>query len=171
MTIYGYARVSTKDQTLASQDAQLREAGCAKVYSEKISGVRSDRPELAKVLKRLEPWRPAHGHPARSAGALDQGSAQCAGRGCQGWRGFQVIGRCMGGYDDTARQAHADDAWRAGRVRAFTDPCAYKRRQIPRKSPWREIWPPAFRPSVRALRGLLRAKRRRILLGPTTSVM
>ena len=55
MTIYGYARVSTKDQTLASQDAQLREAGCAKVYSEKISGVRSDRPELAKVLKRLEP--------------------------------------------------------------------------------------------------------------------
>jgi DNA invertase Pin-like site-specific DNA recombinase len=55
VTIYGYARVSTKDQTLASQDAQLREAGCAKVYSEKISGVRSDRPELAKVLKRLEP--------------------------------------------------------------------------------------------------------------------
>jgi DNA invertase Pin-like site-specific DNA recombinase len=55
VTIYGYARVSTKDQTLASQDALLREAGCAKVYSEKISGVRSDRPELAKVLKRLEP--------------------------------------------------------------------------------------------------------------------
>ena len=54
MNIYGYARVSTKDQTLASQDAQLREAGCAKVYSEKISGVRSDRPELAKVLKRLD---------------------------------------------------------------------------------------------------------------------
>jgi DNA invertase Pin-like site-specific DNA recombinase len=54
MTIYGYARVSTDGQSLASQDAQLTAAGCAKVYSEKISGARSDRPELAKVLKRLE---------------------------------------------------------------------------------------------------------------------
>jgi DNA invertase Pin-like site-specific DNA recombinase len=54
MTIYGYARVSTKDQTLASQDAQLHAAGCAKVYAEKVSGARTDRPELAKVLKRLE---------------------------------------------------------------------------------------------------------------------
>jgi DNA invertase Pin-like site-specific DNA recombinase len=54
MSIYGYARVSTDGQSLASQDAQLRAAGCAKVYSEKVSGARSDRPELAKLLKRLE---------------------------------------------------------------------------------------------------------------------
>ena len=54
MTIYGYARVSTDGQTLASQDAQLHAAGCAKVYSEKASGARSDRPELAKLLRRLE---------------------------------------------------------------------------------------------------------------------
>jgi len=53
MTIYGYARVSTDGQSLASQDAQLHAADCAKVYSEKISGARSDRPELAKLLKRL----------------------------------------------------------------------------------------------------------------------
>ena len=54
MSIYGYARVSTKDQSLASQDAQLRAAGCTKIYAEKISGARSDRPELAKLLKRLD---------------------------------------------------------------------------------------------------------------------
>jgi DNA invertase Pin-like site-specific DNA recombinase len=54
MTTYGYARVSTDGQSLASQDAELRAAGCAKVYAEKISGARSDRPELAKVLKRLD---------------------------------------------------------------------------------------------------------------------
>jgi DNA invertase Pin-like site-specific DNA recombinase len=53
MTIYGYARVSTDGQSLASQDAELHAAGCAKVYAEKISGARSDRPELAKALKRL----------------------------------------------------------------------------------------------------------------------
>ena len=35
MPIYGYARVSTDDESLAWQDAQLRAAGCVKVYSEK----------------------------------------------------------------------------------------------------------------------------------------
>jgi DNA invertase Pin-like site-specific DNA recombinase len=29
-------------------------AGCAKVYQEKLSGARTDRAELAKVVKRLE---------------------------------------------------------------------------------------------------------------------
>jgi DNA invertase Pin-like site-specific DNA recombinase len=40
---------------LASQDADLHKAGCAKVFSEKISGAKSDRPELAKLIRRLEP--------------------------------------------------------------------------------------------------------------------
>jgi DNA invertase Pin-like site-specific DNA recombinase len=52
--LYGYARVSTDGQSLASQQAELHAAGSMKVYAEKISGARSDRPELAKVLKRLE---------------------------------------------------------------------------------------------------------------------
>jgi DNA invertase Pin-like site-specific DNA recombinase len=54
MTIYGYARVSTDGQTLAAQDAQLHAAGCAKVYSEKVSGAKTDRAELGKLLKRLD---------------------------------------------------------------------------------------------------------------------
>jgi DNA invertase Pin-like site-specific DNA recombinase len=41
-------------QTLAAQDAQLHAAGCAKVYSEKVSGAQTDRAELAKLLKRLD---------------------------------------------------------------------------------------------------------------------
>ena len=40
--------------TFRPQDAQLHAAGCAKVYAEKVSGARSDRPELAKLLRRLE---------------------------------------------------------------------------------------------------------------------
>jgi len=55
MPLYGYARVSTRDQDLAAQDAELRAAGCAKVFKEKISGAKTDRPELAKVIRRLEP--------------------------------------------------------------------------------------------------------------------
>ncbi len=55
MTSYGYARVSTRDQTLASQEAQLSQAGAAKIYSEQISGARSDRPALHRLLARLQP--------------------------------------------------------------------------------------------------------------------
>src|SRR6516225_6114603 len=45
----------TDGQTLAAQDAALHAAGCAKVYGEKQSGTKTDRPELAKLLRRLEP--------------------------------------------------------------------------------------------------------------------
>jgi DNA invertase Pin-like site-specific DNA recombinase len=55
MTIYGYARVSTRDQDLSAQTAELMAAGCAKVYREKVSGAKTDRAELAKVTGRLEP--------------------------------------------------------------------------------------------------------------------
>ena len=55
MTVYGYARVSTDGQTLAAQDGQLHAAGCAKVFSEKVSGAKTDRAALGKLLKRLEP--------------------------------------------------------------------------------------------------------------------
>jgi DNA invertase Pin-like site-specific DNA recombinase len=54
MTTYGYARVSTDGQSLASQEAELKAAGCIRVFAEKISGARSDRAELAKALKRIE---------------------------------------------------------------------------------------------------------------------
>ena len=54
MAMYGYARVSTDGQTLAAQDAQLHAAGCAKTYSEKASGAKTDRAELAKLVRRLE---------------------------------------------------------------------------------------------------------------------
>jgi DNA invertase Pin-like site-specific DNA recombinase len=53
--IVGYARVSTNGQDLAAQIAELQAAGCAKVYSEKLSGALSDWPELAKLMRRLQP--------------------------------------------------------------------------------------------------------------------
>jgi DNA invertase Pin-like site-specific DNA recombinase len=52
--IYGYARVSTRDQDLTAQEAELMAAGCAKVFKEKVSGAKTDRAELAKLLRRIE---------------------------------------------------------------------------------------------------------------------
>jgi len=55
MTTYGYARVSTNGQDLAAQEAELMAAGCAKVFKEKVSGAKTDRAELAKVIRTLQP--------------------------------------------------------------------------------------------------------------------
>jgi DNA invertase Pin-like site-specific DNA recombinase len=55
MTTYGYARVSTNGQDLAAQVTELLAAGCAKVFKEKVSGAKTDRAELAKVVRTLQP--------------------------------------------------------------------------------------------------------------------
>lgn len=49
----GYARVSTKDQSLNLQEDALKKSGCEIIYSEHISGAKSDRPELLKMKDHL----------------------------------------------------------------------------------------------------------------------
>ena len=52
MAIYGYARVSTKDQDLALQEKALRAAGCEIVRAEKRSGTSTDgRTELQTMIE------------------------------------------------------------------------------------------------------------------------
>jgi DNA invertase Pin-like site-specific DNA recombinase len=54
MALIGYARVSTEGQSLAAQVAELQAANCDQIFKEKISGARSDRKQLARVMTRLE---------------------------------------------------------------------------------------------------------------------
>lgn len=49
----GYARVSTQDQNLDRQLDNLRAAGCERIFNEKMTGTKSDRPELKTMLMTL----------------------------------------------------------------------------------------------------------------------
>ena len=49
----GYARVSTEEQNLDRQLDSLKEAGCEKIFKEKITGTKKDRSELDKLMEHL----------------------------------------------------------------------------------------------------------------------
>jgi DNA invertase Pin-like site-specific DNA recombinase len=49
----GYARVSINEQDTAAQVSALKSAGCEKIFREKASGGRWDRPELHRLLDQL----------------------------------------------------------------------------------------------------------------------
>jgi DNA invertase Pin-like site-specific DNA recombinase len=51
--VIGYARVSKNDQDSAAQVAALKTAGCQRIYREKASGGRWDRPELQRLLDQV----------------------------------------------------------------------------------------------------------------------
>lgn len=49
--LIGYARVSTLDQNPQFQVEELRKAGCEKIFTEKCSGAKADRPKLQEALE------------------------------------------------------------------------------------------------------------------------
>ncbi|RWD60012.1 MAG: recombinase family protein, partial [Mesorhizobium sp.] len=51
MTAIGYARVSTGDQETAPQFDALRKAGCDRVFEDRASGVKADRPGLGEAIR------------------------------------------------------------------------------------------------------------------------
>jgi len=53
MSLIGYARVSTEDQTPLPQSEALKAAGCTTIHEEHASGGNRARPVLARVLERV----------------------------------------------------------------------------------------------------------------------
>ena len=49
----GYARVSTEEQNLDRQIDILKQIGCGRIYEEKVSGIKKERPELNKMLDQI----------------------------------------------------------------------------------------------------------------------
>jgi DNA invertase Pin-like site-specific DNA recombinase len=106
-----------RDQDLATQLAALQAAGCGNIFKEKASGAKTDRPELAKVIRRLE-----HGDVlvvtrldrlARSTRDLLNILDELGKRGV----GFRSL-KDAWGYDDASRPPNAYCARRLGRIRA-----------------------------------------------------
>ena len=52
--IYGYARVSTSGQSLEAQEQELKNFGAEKIFSDVFSGAKDKRPELNKLLKKIQ---------------------------------------------------------------------------------------------------------------------
>ena len=51
---YGYARVSTRGQDLNIQESTLQGEGCQKIYEEKFTGTKRDRPQFNALLEILK---------------------------------------------------------------------------------------------------------------------
>lgn len=51
--IFGYARISTSDQSLDSQTDALTAAGAERIFADTISGTNRERPELGQLLDQL----------------------------------------------------------------------------------------------------------------------
>jgi DNA invertase Pin-like site-specific DNA recombinase len=54
MALFGYARVSTDGQSQAAQVGELKAVNCNRIFREKVSGARSDRKQLARLIEGLD---------------------------------------------------------------------------------------------------------------------
>src|SRR5215475_13250203 len=123
------------------RDAELMAAGCAKVFKEKVSGAKTDRSELANLIRRLERGDVLAvtrlDRLARSTRDLLNVIKEVSDHGA-GFKGLNYI------WADTTTAhgtADAGRAWRLSRVRARANPFAHGRGLQACKGSWCKIRP------------------------------
>jgi DNA invertase Pin-like site-specific DNA recombinase len=115
---YGYATVSTDDQSIDGQVRQLKAAGCKTVDREVPSGAKTDRAQLRRLLGQLEPGDVLMvtrlDRLARSPRDLLNTLAAITGRKA----GFRSLGDTWADNHHITRAPDADRAWRPRGIRA-----------------------------------------------------
>lgn len=140
--IYGYARVSSVGQardgnSIEAQTAALLERGCEEIHSEAYTGTTTDRPELLKILGKIQKGDTLmvtkldrFSRSAAEGVALIQALHE---------KGIVIEILNMGRADNTPMgEAHGDNAACVCRVRARPDYRAAVRRESRRKGAWEE---------------------------------
>src|SRR4051795_7518346 len=136
----GYARVSTEDQRLDLQRARLIEAGCGKLFEEKVSGAARQRPALEQLLRelraddilvvtRLDRLARSTAELLRIAEVISEKNA-----------GLQSLGEPWADTTTPAGRHGADDVRRCRRVRALADQAPHRRGPPSRQAPRRVVW-------------------------------
>jgi DNA invertase Pin-like site-specific DNA recombinase len=112
MAIIGYARVSTVGQNLDVQIQQLTEHGCDRIFQEKVSGTKIDRPQLKRLLSSLQP------RDTLVVARLDRLARSCLdllniaeGHDSEGSE-FSIVSGTMGQHIDSDWQVNANGAFR-----------------------------------------------------------
>lgn len=74
--IVGYARVSNQEQSLDAQIEELKAAGCERVFAEKESGAKSNRPALANGVQFGRKKKLTHFQRQEALARLEAGETQ-----------------------------------------------------------------------------------------------
>ena len=86
--LIGYVRVSTNDQNTDLQRNALNCAGCERIFEDKISGTKSDRPGLKKLLRTLSAGDTLVVWKLDQSGLYKTAARRMQERAAAGWRTF-----------------------------------------------------------------------------------
>lgn len=124
MVTYGYARVNTTGQTLATQRSLRKAAGVERIFSEKVSRVADRRPELEYVLDALEAgdvlmvksWTGCRAAPSTCCGSSTRLAERALGRSL-GQAGQRLVLTVLAGIAEFERDLILREPMKAAPVR------------------------------------------------------
>ena len=115
MAVFGYARVSTDGQTLGGQVSDLKVAGVTDLFREKVSGAVTDRPQLRRMLSRLDKGDVVLVTRLDRLARSTRDLLNILGTITEKGAGFRSLGY-LGRHHHAPWPAHRHGPWRIGRI-------------------------------------------------------